>query len=447
MATENLPFTMYPKICELEAHHGVCIGTSYINENAGNEMIHYIAESRRQELMKKLANAKFFSLLLDGSTDTANIDNEVILAVWCDRDGRDEKVHTRMEYFTVVRPQSVTAEGLLKVLESGLQVLGINEISAENCKKLVGIGTDGASANIAALGLKVLVERRLSWVFWMWCMAHRLELAIKDAMKATAFDLIDDLLLRLYYLYEKSPKKCRELEDIITDLKECLTFDDAGIKPVRASGSRWVAHKLNAMKRVVSKFGAYTNHIAALSEDRSVKSADRAKLKGYYSKWTQAKYLFGCALFVDLLTPCAIFSKCMQSDEVDILGALTGLLKTLKETDKLASKPLDQWPTYAATLRKCTEEEGHTVYQCQNLKSYSEAQSYYSSKYKEYCSNVSQCIKSRLSWSDLQLMRDIIFVLSSHGWEKLIEEEDNLAAIDRLIERFEIPLQGAQAQM
>ena len=164
--------------------------------------------------------------------------------------------------------------------------LGINEISAELCKKLDGVGTDGASANIAAAGLKGLVEGRLSWVFWMWCMAHRLELAVKDALKATAFDSIDDLLLRLYYLYEKSPKKCSELEDIVTDLKECLSFDDAGIKPVRASGSRWVAHKLNAMKRIVSKFGAYTNHIAALSEDRSVKSADRAKLKGYYNKWT-----------------------------------------------------------------------------------------------------------------------------------------------------------------
>ena len=256
-----------------------------------------------------------------------------------------------------------------------------------------------------------------------------------------------DLLLRLYYLYEKSPKKFRELEDIVTDLKECLSFDDAEIKPVRASGSRWVAHKLNAMKQIVSKFGAYTNHIhvAALSEDRSVKSADRAKLKGYYNKWTQAKYLFGCALFVDLLTPCTIFSKCMQSDEVDILGALSGLLKTLKETDKLASKPLNQWSTYAATLGKCTKEAGDTVYQCQTLKKYSEAQSYYSSKYEEYCCSVSQCIKSRLSWSDLQLMRDIIFMLSSHGWEKLVEEEDDLEAIDRLIERFAIPLQGAQA--
>ena len=32
----------------------------------------------------------------------------------------------------------------------------------------------------------------------------------------------DDLLLKLYYVYEKSLRKCRELEDIISDLKECF---------------------------------------------------------------------------------------------------------------------------------------------------------------------------------------------------------------------------------
>ena len=56
----------------------------------------------------------------------------------------------------------------------------------------------------------------------MWCLAHRLELAIKDALKGTCFDLVDEMLLRLYYLYEKSPKKSRELEDITVVLKDCL---------------------------------------------------------------------------------------------------------------------------------------------------------------------------------------------------------------------------------
>ena len=83
-----------------------------------------------------------------------------------------------------------------------MQGLGIQEVSPEECKKLVGVGTDGAAANIAVSGLKGLVEGQLEWVFWMWCMAHRMELAIKDALKGTTFDEINEMLLRLYYLYE-----------------------------------------------------------------------------------------------------------------------------------------------------------------------------------------------------------------------------------------------------
>lgn len=132
----------------------------------------------------------------------------------------------------------------------------------------------------------------------------------------------------------------------------------------------------------------------------------------------------------------------MQIDEVDILGALNALLS---ETDKLASKPLDQWPMYAATLAKCSSEGGDTVYQLQKLKRYPQALSCYSSKYKENCSVVSEHIKSSLSWSDLQLMRDIICMLSSHAWEKAIEEEDDPAAIEWLAERFATELLGAEA--
>ena len=120
------------------------------------------------------------------------------------------------------------------------------------------------------------------------------------------------------------------------------------------------------MKRILSKYGAYTSHIASLSTDPSVKSADRAKLKGYYQKWTNAKYLLGCAFYVDLLVPCTILSKVMQFDDLDILSTLTSLLKSVKELEKLNSTPLDKWPTYASTLSKCTENEGIVCYQLQN---------------------------------------------------------------------------------
>ena len=57
-----------------------------------------IAEAKRQELADTLTKAEFFSLLMDGSTDKGNCDNELLLAVWCDSDGKDERVHTRMSF-------------------------------------------------------------------------------------------------------------------------------------------------------------------------------------------------------------------------------------------------------------------------------------------------------------------------------------------------------------
>ena len=60
----------------------------------------------------------------------------------------------------------------------------------------------------------------------------------KNALKGTYFESIDDMLLKLYYLYEKSTKKCRELLDIVNDSKQFFNFDDNGVKPARASGTR-----------------------------------------------------------------------------------------------------------------------------------------------------------------------------------------------------------------
>ena len=76
------------------------------------------------------------------------------------------------------------------------------------------VATDGASVNVASGGLKGVVEKQVPWVYWMWCMAHRLELAIKDPLKGTSFDLVDEMLLLLYYIYDKLAKKCRKLEVI-----------------------------------------------------------------------------------------------------------------------------------------------------------------------------------------------------------------------------------------
>ena len=50
------------------------------------------------------------------------------------------------------------------------------------------------------------------------CLVPCMELSLKDALKSTLFSSIDEMLLRVYFLYEKSPKKFRELETVIEEL-------------------------------------------------------------------------------------------------------------------------------------------------------------------------------------------------------------------------------------
>ena len=91
LAKEKLPFRKYPAICELEEHHGVKLGSAYKTEIAAKEFAHFIAESKRQELVHTLQSAKFFSLLMDGSNDAGNIDNELLLVCGLTRRGLGRK--------------------------------------------------------------------------------------------------------------------------------------------------------------------------------------------------------------------------------------------------------------------------------------------------------------------------------------------------------------------
>ena len=123
------------------------VGAEYTNEKAAK--VH--CRARREELKKLLEQAKFFSILLDGSTDSGNIDDELFLAVFCDVDGMDDVI-------AVERPNDATVSGLFQCLQCCLHKIGVKAIDAEECKRLVGIGTDSTNTNIASAGLKGLGE-------------------------------------------------------------------------------------------------------------------------------------------------------------------------------------------------------------------------------------------------------------------------------------------------
>jgi len=96
------------------------------------------------------------------------------------------------------------------------------------------------------------------WLVSFWCLAHQLELAVKDVLTSSnLYTMIDEMLMHAYYLYEKSPKKCHELDEVVTSLRQCLEEDDMpatktrGNRPLRACETRFLSHKVTDLLSVM----------------------------------------------------------------------------------------------------------------------------------------------------------------------------------------------------
>ena len=162
-------------------------------------------------LAASLSRGRFFGLQADGSTDAGNIEDKVFLAVYCDPRAADGRVHVRSKFFPVRCPARANAEGLFVCLKAGLDYVGVSDRE----KKLIGFGCDGESVNMGARGLRGFLQAPMPSIVVFCCFANRLELALKDALSKTYFTTVDELLLRIYYIYENSPKKCHELNEVV----------------------------------------------------------------------------------------------------------------------------------------------------------------------------------------------------------------------------------------
>ena len=100
-------------------------------------------------------------------------------------------------------------------------------------KRIVGFTSDGASVNRGEnASVKTLLRETSLWVVFTWCIAHRLELAVKDSLSnEREFKEIDEMLLRLYYLYHKTPKELRQLRELSHALAGAMEYHEGKTLP------------------------------------------------------------------------------------------------------------------------------------------------------------------------------------------------------------------------
>ena len=271
-----------------------------------------------------------------------------------------------------------------------------------------------------------------------------MELAVKGGLKGTYFDKIDHLLLKMYYLYEKSPKKCRQLQDVVESLKASFgeaQVPEGGTRPLRAHGTRFVSHKIEALGRMIDRYGVYMNHLVSLTEDRTVKATDKQKLKGYIKVWKNANVLLGCGVFAEILKPVGILSKVLQNEEICMYESIEGVMKTKKNL----TTPCKELPAVKKILNRIREDERedsttYNSYQGFEIVNVSCSIEYFERHFSSWIDAVTSNLRNRMKAQDIDLLYHSVTILATHGWERQESTDFGHSALEAITSKFDSSL-------
>ena len=160
--------------------------------------------------------------------------------------------------------QHANADGVLNSTYEAFQTLQIPQSALAS--KVVAFTADGASVNMGVkAGVQAKLRGELPHLIDMWCLPHRLELAVKDSIKNAKFaSTVLDMMELIYKTYHFSPKPRRELKETAMQLDASSNLRI----PLRVKGTRWVPHTHRALGIMTTgnqQFAAISSHMQLLA--------------------------------------------------------------------------------------------------------------------------------------------------------------------------------------
>lgn len=210
------------------------------------------------------------------------------------------------------------ADGVLDGIFRALSLVGLTK---ENLKAnepgptLICANFDGANVMQGKKnGVVGKLVKEYNHVLGMWCIAHKLQLAVMDSVKDVQSLLkLESTLKGIYKYYHGSPKRRREIKAIA----DILDADLAHIPDVK--DVRWVASQGKALRAIQTNLLVVTTHLDEAAS-RTDLYADTAKK--YFKDLTSAPVLKIMFLLIDVLDVITDLSKFFQTEDMLVLEVL-----------------------------------------------------------------------------------------------------------------------------
>ena len=136
--------------------------------------------------------------------------------------------------------------------------------------------------------------------------------------------------------------------------------------------------------------------------------------------------IIGSAMYTDALNPASLLSLTLQDDDIDVVQGIKNILKSHTSLKKLTSQDVVNWPVTKVVLSnlKLKDENEGKVYQGSELHNFKDSTiKTCQDQALADLKSLDNRMRSRLEWSNVDLMRSILLFLDTQSWQLQVDEE------------------------
>ena len=167
---------------------------------------------------------------------------------------------------------------------------------------------------------------------------------------------------------------------------------------------------------IIDKYVMYMQHLESLIEDQNYSSLERAKFKGWHTKWTHARIPLLVCRSIEVLSPAKLLSKTFQSEDVDAVSTASLLEQSRNQLSRIDGKDYFELPTIKRFLNKVKNGDDNLCYfQDVSIKYFENAKDSVSRMKNEWVTVISEAVDARLKSDDTAPSQYGISIINTEG--------------------------------
>ncbi|XP_077178402.1 PR domain-containing protein 11 isoform X5 [Paroedura picta] len=341
LAMEGRPYCDFRPLAELLRKCELKVVDQYMNEGDCQILIHHIARALREDLVERIRQSPFLSIILDGQSDDLLADTVAVYVQYISSDGPPAT-----EFLSLQELGFSTADSYVQALDRAFSSLGIR---LQDEKPSVGLGVDGANitASLRA-NMYMTIRKTLPWLLCLPLMVHKPHLEILDAISGKELPCLEELennLKQLLSFYRYSPRLMCELRVTAATLCEETEF----LGDIRAV--KWIIGEQNVLNALIKDYLEVVAHLKDVSgqTQKADASAIALALLQFLMDYQSIKLIY---FLLDVIAVLSRLAFVFQGEYLLVSQVDDKIEEAIQEISRLADSPGEYLQEFEENFRE-----------------------------------------------------------------------------------------------